>query len=157
NVTFCAGPRVNSTVSGDWDIPLGSIIIPLHVNCRASSANTAMLVKPKISANMLVRNIDPAPNQTRSQAWCKPEWAKRHILSACHQHADAPHVLRPLLRMCRERPPPSSDMNARRFIRSLSSYEHGEDKRRIHAAGNQFILSRSQWRIITAEMIADGL
>src|SRR5215813_13742227 len=40
---------------------------------------------------------------------------------------------------------------------SLSSYEHGEDKRRIHAAGNHFILSRSQWHIITAEMIADGL
>ena len=47
NVSFCAGPRVNITVSGDRDIALGSIIVPLHVNCRASSANTAILVTPK--------------------------------------------------------------------------------------------------------------
>jgi len=40
---------------------------------------------------------------------------------------------------------------------AVSTYEHGEDKRRIHAAGNHFILSRSQRRIITAEMLADGL
>jgi hypothetical protein len=61
-VTFCAGPRVRTTVSGDGDIALGSIIVPLQVNCRASSANTAMPVKPKISdANMLVQNIDEAP------------------------------------------------------------------------------------------------
>src|SRR5262249_54317797 len=39
----------------------------------------------------------------------------------------------------------------------LSGYEHGEDKRRIHAAGNHFMLSRSQRRIISAEMMADGL
>jgi len=39
----------------------------------------------------------------------------------------------------------------------LSSYGHGEDKRRLHAAGNHFILSTSQRRIIGAEMIADGL
>ena len=56
-----AGPRVNITVSGDWAISLGSIIIPLHVNCLASSANTAMLVKPKISANTPIRNIGAAP------------------------------------------------------------------------------------------------
>jgi hypothetical protein len=36
----------------------GSIIIPLHVNRCAPSANTVTLVKAKISANMLVRNID---------------------------------------------------------------------------------------------------
>src|SRR5258707_395881 len=29
--------------------------------------------------------------------------------------------------------------------------------RRMHATGNHFILSSLQWRIITAEMIADGL
>jgi hypothetical protein len=60
-VTFRAGPRVNIAVSGDWESAGGSIIIPLHVNCRASSANTATLVKHKISdAKMLVRNIDTA-------------------------------------------------------------------------------------------------
>src|SRR5205823_1574818 len=57
-----AGPRVNTTVSGDGDIPLGSIIVPLHVNCRPSSANAAMLKKAMISgAIMLTRNIDKAP------------------------------------------------------------------------------------------------
>src|SRR5262249_50239133 len=61
NVTFCAGPRVSTTVSGDGDIALGSIIVPLHVNCHASSANAAMLKKAMISdAIMLVRNIDKA-------------------------------------------------------------------------------------------------
>jgi hypothetical protein len=51
-----------TTVSGDGDKPLGSIIVPLHVNCSASSANTAMLEKAMSSdANMLVRNIDKAP------------------------------------------------------------------------------------------------
>ena len=35
-------------------------------------------------------------------------------------------------------------------------YKDGEDKRRIHAAGNHFILSRSQRCFITAEMISDG-
>ena len=39
----------------------------------------------------------------------------------------------------------------------FSSYEHGEDKRRIRAAGNHFILSRAQWRIITAEKISEWL
>src|SRR5262249_42702048 len=39
----------------------------------------------------------------------------------------------------------------------FSSYEHGEDKRGTHATGNHFILSSSQWRIITAEMLADQL
>ena len=39
----------------------------------------------------------------------------------------------------------------------FSSYGDGEDKWRIHAAGNHFILSRSQWCFITAEMIPDGL
>jgi hypothetical protein len=67
NVTFRAGPSVNITVSGDWESAGGSIIIPLHVNCRASSANTVTLVKAKISANMLVRNIDAAPNQSRTR------------------------------------------------------------------------------------------
>jgi hypothetical protein len=38
---FCAGPSVITTVSGDWDIALGSIIAPVHVNCRASRANAA--------------------------------------------------------------------------------------------------------------------
>jgi hypothetical protein len=38
----------------------------------------------------------------------------------------------------------------------FSSYEDGEDKWRIHAAGNHFILSRSQC-LITAEMVPDGL
>src|SRR5215472_15271747 len=61
NVTFCAGPSVSTTVSGDGDIALGSIIVPLHVNCRASSANAAILKKAMISgAIMLVRNIDKA-------------------------------------------------------------------------------------------------
>ena len=60
-MTFCAGPSVRTTVSGDADIALGSIIVPLHVNCRASSANAAMLKKAMISdAIMLVRNIDKA-------------------------------------------------------------------------------------------------
>jgi hypothetical protein len=27
---------------------------------------------------------------------------------------------------------------------AFSTYEHGEDKRRIHAAGNHFIFARSQ-------------
>jgi hypothetical protein len=66
NVTFRAGPRVNITVSGDWESAVGSIIIPLHVNCRVSSANAAMLAKPKIDANILVRNIDAPPNQSRT-------------------------------------------------------------------------------------------
>jgi hypothetical protein len=66
-VTFRAGPRVNIKVSGDWESAVGSIIIPLHVNCRVSSANAAMLAKPKINANILVRNIDAAPNQSRTR------------------------------------------------------------------------------------------
>src|SRR5215469_1388302 len=37
-----------------------------------------------------------------------------------------------------------------------SKYRHGEDKRRIHAARNHFIVTSSQQRIISAEMIADG-
>ena len=62
NAIFCAGPRVSTTVSGDGKIALGSIIVPLHVNCRAFSANAAMLKKAMISdAIMLVRNIDKAP------------------------------------------------------------------------------------------------
>jgi hypothetical protein len=61
-VIFCAGPRVNTTVAGDEDIALGSIIVPLHVNCRASWANAAMLKKAMISgAIVLVRNIDKGP------------------------------------------------------------------------------------------------
>jgi hypothetical protein len=44
---------------GDCDIALGSIIVPAHVICRASSAHTAMVVKPRIiGINMIVRNID---------------------------------------------------------------------------------------------------
>jgi hypothetical protein len=39
----------------------------------------------------------------------------------------------------------------------FSSYGDGEDKWRIHAAGNHFILSHSQSCFITAEMIPDGL
>ena len=38
----------------------------------------------------------------------------------------------------------------------MSSYRHREDKRRIHPAGNDLILSSSQRCIIGAEMIADG-
>jgi len=69
NVTFCAGPRVRTTVSGDGDIALGSIIVPLHVNCRAFSANVAMLKKAMISdAIMLARNIDKAPYHLGSVA-----------------------------------------------------------------------------------------
>ena len=37
----------------------------------------------------------------------------------------------------------------------MSSYRHREDKRRIHPAGNDLILSSSQRRIIGTEMIAD--
>src|SRR5215472_9502240 len=69
NVTFCAGPRVSTTVSGDGDIAVGSIIVPLHVNCRACSANAAMLKKAMISdAIMLARNIDKAPSHLGSDA-----------------------------------------------------------------------------------------
>src|SRR5437660_2047353 len=47
-------------------------------------------------------------HRSRSQsnswpAWCKPAWAKSHILSAYHQHADPPHSVA-LLRARRERP-----------------------------------------------------
>ena len=60
-VTFCAGPRVSTMVSGDGDIPLGSIIVPLHANCLASSASAAVLKQAMISdAAMLGRNIDKA-------------------------------------------------------------------------------------------------
>jgi hypothetical protein len=46
------------TVLGDWEIAAGSIIDPSHVNCRASSAHTATVVKPKIiGANTLIRNM----------------------------------------------------------------------------------------------------
>src|SRR6516165_5484006 len=38
----------------------------------------------------------------------------------------------------------------------VSSYGHGKHKRRIHAAGNHFIFSGSQRRIVGAEMTADG-
>ena len=56
-------------VSGDGDIALGSIIVPLHVNCRAFSANVAMLKKAMISdAIMLARNIDKAPYHLGSVA-----------------------------------------------------------------------------------------
>ena len=68
-MTFCAGPRVSTTVSGDGDIALGSIIVPLHVNCRASSANATMLKKAMTSdAVMLVRNFDKAPYHLGSDA-----------------------------------------------------------------------------------------
>jgi hypothetical protein len=61
-VIFCAGPRVITTVSGDGDIALGSIIVPVQVNCRASCANAAMLEKAVMNDTaMLVRNIDKAP------------------------------------------------------------------------------------------------
>jgi hypothetical protein len=57
-VTFCARPSVSFTVSGVWDIAAGSIIVPSHVNCRASSAHTATVVKLKIiGANTLIRNM----------------------------------------------------------------------------------------------------
>ena len=50
--------RLSLTVLGDWEIAAGSIIDPSHVNCRASSAHTAMVVKPKIiGANTLIRNM----------------------------------------------------------------------------------------------------
>src|SRR5215510_12000664 len=59
----------HTTVSGDGDIAVGSIIVPLHVNCRASSANAAMLKKAMISdAIMLARNIDRAPYHFGSDA-----------------------------------------------------------------------------------------
>src|SRR5262245_40817013 len=65
SVIFCAGPSVITTVSGDWDIALGSIIVPVQVNCRVSWANAAMLVRPTISGtSMIVRNIDKAPVET---------------------------------------------------------------------------------------------
>jgi hypothetical protein len=61
-VTFCAGPMVSTTVSGAEDIALGSIIVPLHVNCRASWANAGMLKKAMINgAIVLAWNIDNAP------------------------------------------------------------------------------------------------
>jgi hypothetical protein len=51
-------PRLSLTVLGDWEIAAGSIIDPSHVNCRASSAHTATVVKPKIiGANTLIRNM----------------------------------------------------------------------------------------------------
>jgi hypothetical protein len=79
-VTFRAGPRINITVSGDWESAGGSIIIPLHVNCRASSANMATLVKHKTSdAKMLVRNIDTVPNQ--SQHPTRFKWAGPNVIS----------------------------------------------------------------------------
>jgi len=31
---LCAGPRVSTTISGDEDIALGSIIVPLHAMMR---------------------------------------------------------------------------------------------------------------------------
>jgi hypothetical protein len=36
-------------------------------------------------------------------------------------------------------------------------YPHREDKRRIRAAGNHFILSSSQQSVISAELTADAL
>ena len=69
-MTFCAGPRVSTTVSGDGDKALGSIIVPLHVNCRDSSANAAMLEKAMMSdATMLVRDIDKAPYDLDSRLY----------------------------------------------------------------------------------------
>jgi hypothetical protein len=47
--------------------------------CRASSASTAALVKPKISANMIVRNIDKAPTILIPDA-VQTGMTKRHIL-----------------------------------------------------------------------------
>src|SRR5215472_15452258 len=38
-----------------------------------------------------------------------------------------------------------------------SKYRNGKDKRGTHPAGNHFILTGSQQRVIGAEMIADGL
>ena len=38
-----------------------------------------------------------------------------------------------------------------------SKYRNGKDERGIHAAGNYFILSGPQQRVIGAEMVADGL
>jgi len=49
---------------------LGSIIVPLHVNCRASSANAAMLEKAMMSdVTMLVRDIDKAPYNLDSRPY----------------------------------------------------------------------------------------
>jgi integrase len=57
-----------------------AIIRELQTFSRASSANTATLVKHKISdAKMLVRNIDTAPNQSQHPRRCKCAWTKRHI------------------------------------------------------------------------------
>ena len=55
-------------VSGDGDIALGSIIVPLHVNCRASRANAAMLKAMISNAIVLVQNIDEAPSISGSDA-----------------------------------------------------------------------------------------
>ena len=38
---------------------------------------------------------------------------------------------------------------------AFSSYEHREDKPRIHATRNHLILSRPQWRVIAAEMLTN--
>jgi hypothetical protein len=79
-VTFRAGPRVNITVSGDWESAGGSIIVPLHVNCRASSANTAMLMKHKSNAaSILAQNIDKAPTILIADAM-QTGLTKRHIV-----------------------------------------------------------------------------
>ena len=40
---------------------------------------------------------------------------------------------------------------------TFSSYEHREDKPRIHATCNHLILSRPQRRVIAAEMLTDRL
>ena len=40
---------------------------------------------------------------------------------------------------------------------TFSGYEHREDKPRAHATRNYLILSRSQWRVIAAEMLTDRL
>ena len=56
-----AGPRASLTVSGDWDIAGGSIMVPSHVNRFVSSALTSMVaVNAKIADNKIpARNIRP--------------------------------------------------------------------------------------------------
>jgi hypothetical protein len=51
----------------------------------------------------------------------------------------------------------SRHADGRQCYSTTSSYEYGEDKWRLHAASNHFILPCPQLRFITAEMISDGL
>jgi len=72
---------------------LGSIIVPLHVNCRASSANAAMLEKTMMSdATMLVRDIDKLLTISIADP-CDAYWTKPHIPSVVTVAREVTHVL----------------------------------------------------------------